>query len=130
MGRAIINKLLHEPTACLRTSAHGADGQELAQTAARQPEGTVLYEAVRDSIPPMCYTLLLADPRLAHVVSGLVLFWPPKTGFSPENASAAPFSEGDALKAAGCSAWKRRESNPLRPCLELGSSSGIVNLLS
>jgi len=35
MGRAIINKLLHEPTAYLRTSAHGADGQELAQTAAR-----------------------------------------------------------------------------------------------
>ncbi len=35
MGRAIINKLLHEPTACLRTSAHGVEGQELAQTAAR-----------------------------------------------------------------------------------------------
>jgi glutamyl-tRNA reductase len=35
MGRAIINKLLHEPTACLRTSAHGDEGQELARTAAR-----------------------------------------------------------------------------------------------
>jgi glutamyl-tRNA reductase len=35
MGRAIINKLLHEPTACLRTSAHGAEGPELAHTAAR-----------------------------------------------------------------------------------------------
>jgi glutamyl-tRNA reductase len=35
MGRAIINKLLHEPTACLRTSAHGDEGPELAHTAAR-----------------------------------------------------------------------------------------------
>jgi hypothetical protein len=52
------------------------------------------------------YTLPLAEPRLAHVVSvsGLVLFWSQKTGFGPENASAAPFSEGGALKAAGCAA--------------------------
>jgi glutamyl-tRNA reductase len=35
MGRAIINKLLHEPTACLRTSAQAEEGPELAYTAAR-----------------------------------------------------------------------------------------------
>lgn len=35
MGRAIINKLLHEPTACLRTAAHEVEGPLLAQTTAR-----------------------------------------------------------------------------------------------
>ncbi len=35
MGRAIINKLLHEPTTCLRTSAQGSEGEELALATAR-----------------------------------------------------------------------------------------------
>ncbi|MDY7231490.1 glutamyl-tRNA reductase [Hyalangium rubrum] len=35
MARAIVNKLLHEPTACLRSGAEGEEGQLLAETAAR-----------------------------------------------------------------------------------------------
>jgi len=41
-------------------------------------------------------------------------FLVPKTGFGPENASAASFSEGGALEAAGCSTGERRQSNPRR----------------
>lgn len=29
-----------------------------------------------------------------------------------QNANPAPFSEGERLRAAGCSVWRRRESNP------------------
>jgi len=58
------------------------------------------------SIPPI--------RRLAHVVSvsGLVLFWSQKPDLVPKMQASPPFSEGGALKAAGCSAWKRRQSNP------------------
>jgi hypothetical protein len=64
------------------------------------------------SIPPI--RIRYADPRLAHVVSvsGLVLFWSKKPDLVPRIQAQPPFSEGGALKAAGCSAWKRRQSNP------------------
>ncbi|WP_323378901.1 glutamyl-tRNA reductase [Pyxidicoccus xibeiensis] len=35
LARAIVNKLLHAPTSCLRREAHGADGQALSEAAAR-----------------------------------------------------------------------------------------------
>ena len=35
MGHAIINKLMHEPTSCLRAEAQGAEGQALSSAAAR-----------------------------------------------------------------------------------------------
>ena len=44
--------------------------------------------------------------------SGLVLFWSQKTGFGPQMQAPPPFPEGNALRAAGCPAWKRRQSNP------------------
>ncbi|HEX8697501.1 MAG TPA: glutamyl-tRNA reductase [Myxococcaceae bacterium] len=48
MGRAIINKLLHEPTACLRTSAHADEGPEFAHTAARLFGLTKLAPVTKD----------------------------------------------------------------------------------
>ena len=65
-----------------------------------------------DSLPPI--RIRYVNRRLAHVVcvSGLVLFWSQETGFGPEMRAQSPFSEGGALKAAGCSAWRRRQSNP------------------
>ncbi len=35
LARAIVNKLLHAPTTCLREEAHGAEGQALSEAAAR-----------------------------------------------------------------------------------------------
>ncbi len=61
MGRAIINKLLHEPTTCLRTSAHEDEGQELAHTAARL---FGLTEGLPSGQQASCPTSQLSSPGL------------------------------------------------------------------
>src|SRR5690242_5648177 len=62
---------------------------------------------------------LVSNPPLP-LSSLLVQNWTAKNRFGPEMHALPPSSEGECLRAAGCSAWRRRESNP-RPKTRLSS---------
>jgi hypothetical protein len=64
------------------------------------------------SIPPIRFHVPIHVLLMSFPSPAWSFFGPQKPDLVPKMQAPPLLSEGGALKAAGCSAWKRRQSNP------------------